>query len=188
MFFHGPPANLQAFVTLAMLYLFHTDFTPMKPVITILDYSPKYQSSIRMILTKIGWAERYISSAEQNMHHLSQDTENYGVYVSVLGEVVVGFLYVQYYAWNLLCQIQGLAVDPEMQRQGIASALVSRAEDFAKSKKARGIYVDTPTLNLSGRKFYEAVEYQVGYIMPRYYEDQLDGVTYQKFFDVVITE
>lgn len=81
-----------------------------------------------------------------------------------------------------MCQIQGLAVSPEFQRQGIASALVARAEEFARSKNARGIYVDTPTSNTRGRWFYEAIGYQPGYIMPRYYEDGLDGVTYQKFF------
>jgi ribosomal protein S18 acetylase RimI-like enzyme len=54
-----------------------------------------------------------------------------------------------------------------------------------KWKKARGIYVDTPTRNSGGRKFYEAAGYQVGYILPRYYEDKLDGITYQKFFDTV---
>ena len=160
----------------------------MKPPVTILDHSSKYQSSIRMILTKIGWAEQYIASAEQNMQHFSQDTENYGVYLAVIGELASGFLYVQYYAWNQLCQIQGLAVDPDVQRQGIASTLVGRAEDFAKSRSARGIYVDTPTPNTGGRKFYEAMGYQIGYIMPRYYEDKLDGVTYQKFFDRVKVE
>jgi ribosomal protein S18 acetylase RimI-like enzyme len=160
----------------------------MKPTVTILDYSPGYQPSIRMILTRIGWAEQYISSAEQNMQQLSQDNENYGVYMAVIEEAGAGFLYVQYYAWNQLCQIHGLAVDPEFQRRGIASALVTRAEEFARLKKARGIYVDTPTLNTGGRKFYEAAGYQVGYIMPRYYEDQLDGVTYQKFFEAVKEE
>jgi ribosomal protein S18 acetylase RimI-like enzyme len=187
-FFHGPPEKLQAIVTSAMLYLFYSDFTPMKPPVTIVDSVSKYRSSIRMILTKIGWAEQYIASAEQNMQHFSQDTENYGVYLAVIGEVACGFLYVQYYAWNQLCQIQGLAVDPDVQRQGIASALVGRAEEFAKSKNARGIYVDTPTLNSGGRKFYEAMGYEMGYIMPRYYEDQLDGVTYQKFFESVKEE
>lgn len=157
----------------------------MNPAVTILDYSPDYQSSIRAILTKIGWAEQYISSAEQNLHTFSQEKETYGVYVAVMSQVPVGFLYVQYYAWNQLCQIHGLAVDPDVQRQGIASALVGRAEDFARAKKARGIYVDTPTLNTGGRKFYEAIGFQVGYVMPRFYEDQLDGVTYQKFFDTV---
>jgi ribosomal protein S18 acetylase RimI-like enzyme len=76
-----------------------------------------------------------------------------------------------------------LAVSPEFQRQGAASALVARAEEFARSKKTRGIYVDTPTTNTGGQKFYEAAGYQLGYIMPRYYEDRLDGVTYQKFFE-----
>jgi ribosomal protein S18 acetylase RimI-like enzyme len=157
----------------------------MKPAVAILDYSPKYQPSIRTILTRIGWAEQYISSAEQNMHVLSQDKENYGVYMAVTGEVAVGFLYIQYYAWNRLSQIHGLAVDPDFQRQGIAYALVARAEGFARLKRARGIYVDTPASNIGGRKFYEAVGYHIGYVMPRYYEDDLDGVTYQKFLDAI---
>jgi ribosomal protein S18 acetylase RimI-like enzyme len=155
----------------------------MKPDISVIDYLPEYQPSIRKILTKIGWAEQYISSAEQNMQNLAQDKENYGVYLAITGDVAVGFLYVQYYAWNQLSQIHGLAVDPDFHRQGAASALVARAEEFARFKKARGIYVDTPTSNTRGRKFYEAIGYQPGYIMPRYYEDGLDGVTYQKFFE-----
>ena len=158
------------------------DFTPMQSTFSIIDYQPGYQSSIRAILTKIGWAEQYVASAEQNMQNLSADKENYGVYLAVSGEQAVGFLYVQYYAWNQLCQIHGLAVDVDFHRQGIASKLVTRAEEFARSKNARGIYVDTPTNNTRGRKFYEAIGYQLGYIMPQYYEAGLDGVTYQKFF------
>lgn len=155
----------------------------MKPAVTILDYSPEHRSSIRGLLTKIGWAEQYISGMENAADVFSKDKENYGVYLAISNENAVGYVYVQYYAWNQLCQIQGLAVSPEFQRRGIASALVARAEEFARSKQARGIYVDTPTTNNGGRKFYEAIEYQLGYIMPRYYEDGLDGVTYQKFFN-----
>jgi len=159
----------------------------MESAATVIDYTSEYQSSIRRILTRIGWAEQYISSAEENMQYLSQDKENYRVYLAIKDNDAVGFLYVQFYAWNQLCQIHGLAVDPDAQRVGIASALVARAEDFAKTKNARGVYVDTPTTNTGGRKFYEAIGYQFGYIMPRYYEDKLDGVTYQKFFDALQT-
>lgn len=154
----------------------------MEPTITILDYSPEHRSSIRRILTKIGWAEQYISAMEATADSFSKDKENYGVDLAVSNGNAVGYLYVQYYAWNQLCQIQGLAVSPEFQRQGVASALVARAEEFAHSKYARGIYVDTPTTNTGGRKFYEALGYRLGYLMPSYYEDGLDGVTYQKFF------
>jgi ribosomal protein S18 acetylase RimI-like enzyme len=154
----------------------------MEPTIIILDYAPEHRSSIRSILTKIGWAEQYISAMEVAAEAFSKDKENYGVYLAVSNGNTVGYLYVQYYAWNQLCQIQGLAVHPEFQRQGVASALVTHAEAFTRSKHARGIYVDTPTTNTGGRRFYEAIGYQLGYIMPRYYEDGLDGVTYQKFF------
>jgi ribosomal protein S18 acetylase RimI-like enzyme len=154
----------------------------MKSGFEIIEYSPEYQKSIRKILTKIGWTEQYVSSAEQNMHNLSQDKGRFGVYLAVAEGEVVGFLYIEFYAWNQLSQIQGLAVDPDFHRQGIASALVVRAEEFARSNHARGVYVDTPTKNTRGRKFYEAVGYQLSYFMLRYYEDELDGVIYQKFF------
>lgn len=154
----------------------------MRSDFAVIGYSPKYQSSIRRILTKIGWAEQYVASAERNMHNLAQEGENFGVYLAVGGDAAVGFLYVEYYAWNQLCQIQGLAVDPDFHRRGIASTLVLRAEEFARFKRARGMYVDTPVNNTRGRKFYEAMGYELGYLMPRYYEDELDGVTYQKFF------
>ena len=157
----------------------------METTITILNYSPEHRSSIRDILTKIGWAEQYISAMEAAAQAFSKDKENYGVYLAISTGNAVGYLYVQYYAWNQLCQIQGLAVHPQFQRQGVASMLVARAEEFARLKQARGIYVDTPTMNMGGRRFYEAIGYQLGYIMPRYYEDGLDGVTYQKFFNGV---
>lgn len=159
------------------------DQMTMKDSITIIDYTAEHQPSIRKILAKIGWAEQYISAMELAVPAFCKDRENYGVYLALYAGEAVGFLYVQYYAWNQLCQIQGLAVSPEVQRQGAATTLVRRAEEFARSKKARGIYVDTPTTNWGGRKFYEATGYQIGYIMPRSYEDGLDGVTYQKFFD-----
>jgi ribosomal protein S18 acetylase RimI-like enzyme len=150
--------------------------------VSITDYAPQHQAAIRQILERIGWAEQYIAAAEQNAEGFSQSRELYGVYLATVGDSMVGFVYVQFYEWNRLAQIQGLAVDPSYQRQGIAAELVKKAERFALEKGARGVYVDTPTLNRQGRDFYEAVGYSYGYEMPRYYEDDLDGVTYQKFF------
>jgi|SRR5919112_1627538 ribosomal protein S18 acetylase RimI-like enzyme len=150
--------------------------------VSITDYSPQHQAAIRQILERIGWAEQYIVAAEQNAEVFSQNREAFGVYVATLEGSAVGFVYVQFYEWNRLAQIQGLAVDPSYQRRGIAAELVKKAESFAREKGARGVYVDTPTLNRKGRDFYQAIGYGYGYEMPRYYEDNLDGVTYQKFF------
>lgn len=150
--------------------------------VAIIDYQSQHHTAIRRILTKIGWAEQYISAAERNADEFSQQPEIFGVYLASDQATVIGFLYVRLHLWNRLAQIEGLAVDPAYHRRGIATALVARAEQFAHDQQARGIYVDTPLLNLRGRRFYESVGYQFGYVMPRYYEDNLDGVTFQKFF------
>jgi ribosomal protein S18 acetylase RimI-like enzyme len=148
----------------------------------ILPYQTSDQIHIRHILESIGWDEHYILAFEQAATHFAQNS-NTAVYMAHLQTATIGFVFVEYHAWNRLAQIQGLAVDSTFHRQGAASALVAQAENFAHAHQARGIYVDTPTTNDRGRRFYEAIGYQIGYIMPRYYEDKLDGITYQKFFD-----
>jgi ribosomal protein S18 acetylase RimI-like enzyme len=150
--------------------------------VTIVPYRSEYFPAIQHILRAIGWAEQYVIAAEANAAYFAQHPDC-AACIALLDAEAVGFLYVQYYQWNRLAQIQGLAVDPAMHRKGVASALVAQAEAFAREHGARGIYVDTPVSNQRGRPFYEAVGYQFGYVMPRYYADALDGVTYQKFFD-----
>ncbi|MCA0455219.1 MAG: GNAT family N-acetyltransferase [Chloroflexi bacterium] len=150
--------------------------------VQIIPFKTEHRSAVVRILTAIGWAEQYVTAAAENAVTFSQNPETLAAYAAQLNGEVVGFIYVKYAAWNQLTQIEGLAVDPAHHRKGVALALVRQAEAFAREKQARGIYVDTPTTNQRGRAFYEAAGYLFGYIMPRYYEDQLDGVTYQKFF------
>jgi streptothricin acetyltransferase len=156
--------------------------------VSVRNYQPADQPAIRAMLSAIGWAEQYITAAEHNAVMFSQQPEIFGTYTAVSEAGAVGFLFVQWHPWNNLAQIQFLAVDPTARRQGIAVALVTQAEQFAVQRGARGIYVDTPVSNHGGRAFYEAVGYQLGYLMPRYYEADLDGVTYQKFFDPISTQ
>ncbi len=150
--------------------------------IQIVPFQAAHRLAVRRILTAIGWAEQYVTASEENAIFFTQNPDSLAAYAALVEGEAEGVLYVQFYAWNQLAQIQGLFVHPAQHRKGLASALVEQAEQFARSKQARGIYVDTPTTNLGGRVFYEAVGYQLGYIMPRYYEDKMDGVTYQKFF------
>ena len=150
--------------------------------VTISTYSPAQAVAIRSILERIGWAEQYIASAERNAQAFSERPDVCAVYLAHADDLPVGFIYLELHEWNRLAQIHGLAVDPGYQRRGVARELVQHGEDFAKKKGARGMYVDTPARNMGGRAFYEAMGYRFGYEMPRYYEDNLDGVTYQKFF------
>ena len=78
-----------------------------------------------------------VRAAQEGVEAWAQNP-GFGVYVAELGEILAGYLAVEYRAWNRLAQI---------------------------------------------RRFYEAAGCQLGYRMPRYSEDGLDGVTCQKFFD-----
>lgn len=152
------------------------------PSLHLVPFQTAHQPAVRRILTAIGWAEQYVSAAEANALTFAQDGDTLAAYAALVEGEAEGFIYVQYYAWNQLTQIHGLAVHPAHQRKGVARGLVAQAEVFARAKQARGLYVDTPTTNQRGRAFYEAIGFQMAYLMPRYYEDHMDGVTYQKFF------
>src|SRR3712207_4455115 len=103
-----------------------------------------------------------------------------GGYVHEAEDRVSGFVSVEFREWNRLGQLQGLAVDPALKRRGIASALVRRAEGFVREEG--GLHVDTPVTNEIGRGFYEALGYRQAYVMPEYYGEGLDGVTYLRLF------
>ena len=83
---------------------------------SIIEYSRTHRTAVRQILERIGWAEQYIAAAERNAEDFSQNSQVYGVYMAAVDGSAVGFVYVQFYEWNRLAQIQGLAVDPDYQR------------------------------------------------------------------------
>ena len=93
-----------------------------------------------------------------------------------------GFVCVEYREWNRLGQVQGLAVKPALKRQGIASALVHRVEEFVRAEGGRELYADTPVTNEVGCRCYEALGFRQAYVMPEYYDEGLDDVTYLKLF------
>ena len=155
-------------------------------MIDIVTYNAAHhRSGVREVLAQNGWEERYIVGQLAGLDLLSGDS-----LLGTLGKACVsetkdglsGFVSVEYREWNRLGQLQGLAVDPAFKRRGIASALVHRAERFVRGAGGRGLYVDTPVTNEVGRGFYEALGYWQAYVMPEYYDEGLDGVTYLKLF------
>ena len=145
----------------------------------------RHRRGVREVLAKNGWEDRYIAGQLAGLNVLSGDPlpgTRSKVCVCEVQERLSGFVCVEYRAWNRLGQLQGLAVDPAFRRQGIASELVHRAEEFVQAEGGRGLYVDTPVTNESGRSFYEALGYWQAYVMPEYYDEGLDGVTYLKLF------
>jgi ribosomal protein S18 acetylase RimI-like enzyme len=144
-------------------------------------FTPADEPGIRALLDKHRWGRDYIDGQVAGLSALSRPTSGFtAVYVD--DGALSGFISAQFYDWNSLSQIHGLAVDPKRGRRGIGSRLVGVVEDFARSRGARGVYLDTPVDNRVGRAFYVANGYTESYVMPRYYSDDLDGVTLAKFF------
>lgn len=140
------------------------------------------EATIRKALAAEGWTEAQIEGQLAACQSLAGATDGF-VAVVAEGDVHSGFVTAQFYPWNRLTQIHGLAVMSESRRHGIASCFVREVEGFARSKGARGLYVDTPVNNEAARAFYRANGFAEAYRMPRYYSDELDGVTFTKFFD-----
>jgi ribosomal protein S18 acetylase RimI-like enzyme len=158
----------------------------MAEVIDIVPYDAKrHRRGIREVLAKNGWEDHYIAGQLARLDLLSGDPlpgMRGKVCVSEVEDRLGGFVSVEYREWNRLGQLQGLAVNPDLKRRGIASALVHRAEEFVRAEGGRGLYADTPVTNEIGRSFYEALGYRQAYVMPEYYDEGLDGVTYLKLF------
>jgi ribosomal protein S18 acetylase RimI-like enzyme len=155
-------------------------------VIDIVPYDPmRHRRGVREVLVKNGWEEHYIAGQLAGLDVLSDDPlpgRNGKVCVCEVENRLSGYVCVEYREWNRLGQVQGLAVDPAQKRRGFASVLVRRVEEFVRAEGGRGLYADTPVTNEIGRNFYEALGYRQAYVMPEYYDEGLDGVTYLKLF------
>jgi ribosomal protein S18 acetylase RimI-like enzyme len=128
-----------------------------------------------------GWADRYVQGQVESIHG-GMGNADFAIYVCESDDALRGYITVALSRWNMLGRIHGLVVHPRYRRQGHAYALVAVAEAFLQGQHARGLYVDTPVDNLAGRALYTALGYQEDHVMSRYYADDLDGVTFAKFF------
>jgi ribosomal protein S18 acetylase RimI-like enzyme len=144
-------------------------------------FATEASPAIEEILRDHGWSEGQIEGQLEALAALAATGDGLAL-TAVADGTTAGFVSLQVHRWNNLAQIHGLAVRRDLLRQGQATALLEAAEAFARDRQCRGIYVDTPVDNEGGRAFYEARGYAEDYRMTRYYADDLDGVTYVKFF------
>jgi ribosomal protein S18 acetylase RimI-like enzyme len=113
-------------------------------MINLVPYdAERHRGGVRGVLAKNGWEEHYIAGQLDGLNVLSANPSSGTrgkVYVHEAEEHCVGgFVSVEFRRWNRLGQLHGLAVDPRLQRRGIASALVGRAEVFVRREGGRGL-------------------------------------------------
>jgi ribosomal protein S18 acetylase RimI-like enzyme len=137
--------------------------------------------TVAALLQEHGWSAPQIAGQLEALGTLARSEDGLSLTATADRELA-GFISVQIHRWNRLAQIHGVAVRRGLFRRGYATQLVDAAEAFARDHACRGVYVDTPVDNKAGRAFYVACGYAEDYRMTRYYADDLDGVTYVKFF------
>lgn len=158
----------------------------LNDAIVIAAYTHQQRAALGALIDAVEWGAALTLSVQAGADHaLTAPQEFLALAVmqpAAPATTLVACILARHHRWNNLSQVQTLAVLPDFQRRGVASALMRRAEEWAQANGARGVYLDTPTTNPEACAFYAALGYDWAYIMPRYYNDEEDGVTFQKFF------
>ena len=93
-------------------------------MITVSRYTPEYRPDVLNVLTsKIGLDQLVIRGQLGAIDAHADDVARDGVFVAATPDAFAGFVWVQFYDWNRLAQVHGLAVDPDLRRQKIAATL-----------------------------------------------------------------
>jgi ribosomal protein S18 acetylase RimI-like enzyme len=76
---------------------------------------------------------------------------------TVLAEIegeIAGLAAFKYHDWNKRAEIKGIYVRPELKGRGVGAALITRGVDYAKTKGARGLWLETQNINYPAIRFY----------------------------------
>ena len=76
-------------------------------------------------------------------------------------------------------EIITIGVNPQMRRNGIATAMLTIIEDDAKKHGSKKIFLEVSADNISGQKLYEKNGYEKIGIRPKYY-DGVDAILMSK--------
>jgi len=76
-------------------------------------------------------------------------------------------------------EIITIGVAPEMQRQGIASAMIGIIEKTIKNQGVKKIFLEVASDNISAKKLYENCGFSVVGMRPKYY-DGIDAILMAK--------
>lgn len=92
---------------------------------------------------------------QTDVDYLKQELDRAGLFlVAEVEGRCAGYLMSAVHSWNDTGEIHQLAVDMPCRRQGIGSALVERAVDFAHGQRLRAVTVETQTDNRVAISFY----------------------------------
>jgi GNAT superfamily N-acetyltransferase len=102
-----------------------------------------------------------VNDMERRIGEICED-DNCRLLVAESDGCVVAWLLVHIYrlvSSDCLAQIAGLVVDQSHRNQGIGALLVERAEEWAQSKKCRGVLLRSRSARKDAHRFYRRLGY-----------------------------
>jgi ribosomal protein S18 acetylase RimI-like enzyme len=98
--------------------------------------------ALTRLIRSVGWNTMPLKGQLEAIHRLAED-KNGIVLFAKDGEDLLGYISTELFGCNRLGQIQGLIVDPDHRRKGIAKIVVTEIEKFMRQKK-HGASISTP--------------------------------------------
>ena len=74
--------------------------------------------------------------------------------------VIVGFATVKYEDWNNRAVLTGIFVEPEFRGKSVGKALIELVENYAQTKSARCLFVETQNVNYPAIRFYRNIGFE----------------------------
>ncbi|MBF0247902.1 MAG: GNAT family N-acetyltransferase/peptidase C39 family protein, partial [Alphaproteobacteria bacterium] len=93
---------------------------------------------------------------------------------------IAGYSLVLFHRNTSLARLYSFAVEPELRRRGIATALLDRAETAARDRGAASMRLEVRMDNAAAIGFYERSGYRRFSTYPDYYEDHMDALRLEK--------
>jgi len=82
---------------------------------------------------------------------------------TVLAEIegeIAGFACLKYHDWNKRAEVKGIYVRPAFKGRGIGASLITYSVEYAKTRGARGLWLETQNINYPAIRLYMKTGFQ----------------------------
>ena len=94
-------------------------------------------------------------------NHIKNDIDEADFVIAVeIAENLAGFAVVKFEKWNKRANLTSIFVAPEFRGRGVGKQLIDAAENFAKSKKAWCLWLETQNVNYPAIRFYLKIGFE----------------------------
>lgn len=119
------------------------------------------------------FSQPYIKAYENDSEEFfseHMDRQDKAVYLAYAAEECVGRLVLRQ-DWNGYAFLEDICVAQSARGQGVGTALIQKAREWAESRKLSGLALETQDTNLLACRFYRSKDFQIGGVNTLFYRN-----------------